>query len=156
MTPAARQLHLFKSRRQRGTAAPLAAEYQLHCAVVDTIMPGGIFTHIASGEKREKVTAARLKRMGVAAGFPDLIFFGVNGEVACVELKEASNRLSEAHQAMCAHLEGCGFPYLCTDGVDQAIEWLKDDGDIARRVRGTVNRARPTIQDSRRSAEGTL
>ena len=71
----ARQLHLFKSRRQRGTLPPAPSEYQLHCAVVDTvkrwIMPGWIFTHIASGEKRDPVTAARLKRMEVTAGFPD-------------------------------------------------------------------------------------
>jgi hypothetical protein len=37
-------------------------------------------------------------------------------------------RLSDAQQAMRAHLEACGFPYLCTDSVDQAIEWLKDIG----------------------------
>jgi hypothetical protein len=73
----ARQLHLFKSRRQRGILAPAPNEYQLHCAVADTvkrwIMPGWIYTHIASGEKRDQVTAARLKRMGVTAGFPDLV-----------------------------------------------------------------------------------
>jgi len=59
----ARQLHLFKSRRQRGTLPPAPSEYQLHCAVADTvkrwIMPGWIYTHIASGEKRDQVTAAR-------------------------------------------------------------------------------------------------
>jgi hypothetical protein len=33
----ARQLHLFKSRRQRGTLPPAPSEYQLHCAVVDTV-----------------------------------------------------------------------------------------------------------------------
>jgi hypothetical protein len=47
--------NLFKSRRQRGALPPAPSEYQLHCAVVDTvkrwIMPGWIFTHIASGEK---------------------------------------------------------------------------------------------------------
>jgi hypothetical protein len=36
-------------------------------------MPGWIYTHIASGEKRDQVTAARLNRMGVTAGFPDLV-----------------------------------------------------------------------------------
>jgi hypothetical protein len=38
-------------------APPAPSEYQLHCAVVDTlprwINPGWIFTHIASGEKRD-------------------------------------------------------------------------------------------------------
>ena len=56
------QLNLFRSRRQRGIAIPSASEYALHCMVVDTVkrwlMPGWIYTHIASGEKRDPVTAA--------------------------------------------------------------------------------------------------
>ena len=64
---AARQLHLFRGRKQCGIAPPVASEYQLHCAVADTvrrwIMPGWIYTHIASGEKRDAVTAAWLKRL---------------------------------------------------------------------------------------------
>jgi hypothetical protein len=85
------QLHLFRGKRQRGIAPPSPSEYQLHCAVVDTVkrwlQPNWIFTHIASGEKRDPVTAARLKRMGVMAGFPDLVFIGPNGAVCWVELK---------------------------------------------------------------------
>ena len=66
--------------------------------VVDTIkrwrMPGWIYTHIASGEKRDQVTAARLKRMGVTPGFPELVFFGPHGEVCFIELKAERGRLS--------------------------------------------------------------
>ena len=29
---------------------------------------------------------------------------------------------------MHAHIEGCGFLYLCTDSVEVAIAWLKDAG----------------------------
>ena len=32
-----RQLHLFKSRQQRGCAPPSPSEYQLHSAVADTV-----------------------------------------------------------------------------------------------------------------------
>jgi hypothetical protein len=96
----ARQLHLLKSRQQRGTAPPGPSEYQLHVAVANVvrrwIMPIWIFTHIANGEKRDAVTAARLKRMGVTAGFPDLVFFGPAGQVCFVELKAKGGRLSEA------------------------------------------------------------
>jgi hypothetical protein len=71
---AARQLHLFRGRKQCGIAPPVASEYQLHCAVADTvrrwIMPGWIYTHIASGEKRDAVTAAWLKRMELHQAFP--------------------------------------------------------------------------------------
>ena len=42
-----------------------------------------------------------------------------------LELKRRGGRLSEAQAMMKRDLEGCGFSYLCTDSVDQAIEWLK-------------------------------
>ena len=104
MQTAARQLSLFRSRRQRGTAPPAASEYQLHCAVVDTIkrwiMPGWLFMHPASGEKRDIVTAARLKKMGTCAGWPDLMLFGPSGEVCAIELKAKGGRLSEAQAAV--------------------------------------------------------
>jgi hypothetical protein len=45
-----------------------------------------------------------------------------------LELKRRGGRLSESQAAMKRHLEGCGFPYLCTDSVDVAIEWLKGWG----------------------------
>ena len=88
-------------------------------------MPGWIFTHIASGEKRDQVTAARLKRMGVTAGFPDLIFFGPHGEVCCVELKARNGRLSEAQAAVKRHIEAAGHGYLVSSDYREVIETLK-------------------------------
>ena len=95
----ARQLHLFKGKRQRGIRSNGATEYQLHCAVVDNVRRG-IYTHIASGEKCDQVTAARLKQTGVVGGFPYLMFFGINGEVGCVELKAEGSRLSASQAAV--------------------------------------------------------
>jgi hypothetical protein len=126
------QLSLFKSRRQRGTAAPGPSEYQLHCMVADTVRrwrsPGWIFTHIASGEKRDQVTAARLKRMGVVGGFPDLMFFGIGGEVCAVELKAKGGRLSEAQAAVRHHLEQAGHGYLVSSDYREIVETLKSWG----------------------------
>ena len=45
-----------------------------------------------------------------------------------LELKRRGGRLSESQAAMRENLEGCGFAYLCTDGVDQAIGWLQARG----------------------------
>ncbi len=130
----ARQLSLFRGRRQRGTAPPAPTEYQLHCAVVDTvrrwIMPGWIFTHIASGQYRDQVTAARLKRMGVVAGFPDLIFFGPHGEVCAIELKAKNGRLSEAQAAVKRHIEAGGHGYLCSSDHREVIATLKSWGVV--------------------------
>ncbi len=126
---AARQLHLFHGKRQRGTVPPAASEYQLQCAVVDAIrrwmMPGWIFTHIASGEKRDQVTAARLKSMGVVGGFPDLVFFGPHGEVCFIELKARRGRLSEPQADVASHLVAAGHGYLCSSDYRDIVETLK-------------------------------
>jgi hypothetical protein len=126
------QLHLFGGKRQRGCAVPAPSEYQLHCAVVDTvrrwIMPGWIYTHPASGEKRDAVTAARLKRMGVTPGFPDLAFFGPRGEVCWVELKAKRGRLSEVQGDVASHLIAAGHGYLCSSDYRDIIETLRGWG----------------------------
>ena len=71
--------------------------------MVDTIrrwiLPGWIYTHIASGEKRDLATAARLKGTDVVVGFPDM-FFGIKGEVCCVESNAEGGRLSESWAAV--------------------------------------------------------
>ena len=125
----ARQLHLFKGKRQRGAALPGPSEYQLHCMVVDTVKrwraAGWIFMHPAAGEKRDQVTAARLKRMGVVAGFPDLVFFSITGEVCAVDLKASGGRLSEAQIAVKGHFEQAGRGYLCSDDYRDIVETLK-------------------------------
>jgi hypothetical protein len=131
----ARQLHLFGNKRQRGAEPKFGpSEFQLHCAVADTvrrwIMPNWIFTHIANGEYRDPVTAARLKRMGVVAGWPDLVFFGPQGQVRFVELKAKGGRLSEAQAAVASHLVAAGHGYLCSDSFDDVVVTLKDWGIV--------------------------
>jgi hypothetical protein len=128
----AAQLHLFKSKRQRGTAPPSASEFQLQCAVVDIVRrwinPGWIFTHIPNGEKRDIVTAARLKRMGVQPGFPDLMFIGPPGRVCWLELKAKGGRLTEAQGAIASRLLGAGQGYLCSSDYTEIVDWLKGWG----------------------------
>ena len=46
--------------------------------------------------QRDQAAAARLKGTGVVGGFPDLMFFGIKGEVCCVELNAEAGRLSES------------------------------------------------------------
>jgi hypothetical protein len=91
-------------------------------------MPGWIHTHIASGEKRDSVTAARLKRMGVTPGFPDLVFFGPHGQVCFVELKAKDGRLSELQAEVASHLITAGHGYLCSADYRDVIETLKGWG----------------------------
>jgi hypothetical protein len=127
-----RQLSLFKGKRQRGVAPPTAKEFALHCMVADMlrrwIEPGWQWTHIASGEKRDIITAVRLKRMGVAPGWPDLMFFHEDGPVAFLELKRHGSKQTEAQAALGDFLRNAGHRYNCVDNFDDAITTLKSWG----------------------------
>jgi hypothetical protein len=135
-----RQLHLFKGKRQRGCAPPPPSEFASQAFLVDVIRrwidPRWRFGHVPNGEYRPDATARKLQRMGVVAGWPDLQFAGPDRQMAFLELKRArTGRLNEAQAAMRDHLQACGFPYLCTDSVDVAIEWLKAAGILRDRFR---------------------
>lgn len=140
MPTPSRQLHLFHGKRQRGIAAPAPTEFASQAFLVDVIRrwinPQWRFTHIASGEYRDPVTAGRLKRLGVMPGWPDLQFAGPDRRMAFLELKRRGGRLSEAQLTMPGHLEGCGFTYLCTDSVD-----AQAPRHPAWRVRGAVKKS---------------
>lgn len=133
-----RQLHLFKSKRQRGVAPKPAKEFALHCMLADTIKrwinPAFRFTHMPMGEerghtinkagKRYSPTGNRLKRMGVTPGWPDFLFIGP-GVIAWLELKrEKFGRPSDDQLNLQAHLRACGHEYLITSDVKEAIAWL--------------------------------
>lgn len=142
MATAARQLHLFKSRSQRGTAAmPTPSEFQLHCAVADMlrrwIMPGWRWTHFPAGEERpaqiirgRRVSLAgeRLKRMGLQAGWPDFQFFHISGRCCFLELKAKGGRLDEAQGEIAMHLIRAGHGYCCPASFADAVAALKDWG----------------------------
>jgi hypothetical protein len=136
-----RQLGLFKGRRQRGTAPPTPRENELHTRLVQLIdrwpAPGSkwIYTHIASGEKRDIVTAARLKRMGVKRGWPDFIFVDeASRRVFFLELKRRGQQPSEEQWRIALHLESAGCEYRWTDDLREAIAWLKDLGVLRSMV----------------------
>ena len=49
-----------------------------------------------ANELRDPATAGRLKRLGVMAGWPDLLFAGPGARMAFLELKRRGGRLNEA------------------------------------------------------------
>ena len=57
---------------------PRVSESKIQTALVKLIeiaaYPDVVWTHIPSGELRDKVTAAKLQGMGVKPGWPDLLF----------------------------------------------------------------------------------
>jgi hypothetical protein len=133
-----RQFNLFKGPRQHGDLPPSPKEFNIHVAIVKalkvSISKQWIYFHVPNGEKRDPVTAARLKAMGTMPGMPDLMFIGPGPAVFCLELKRDNNRMSEAQVAMHAHLMACGCEYLCTNSYDEALATLKSLGIVRATV----------------------
>lgn len=135
-----RQLHLFKSRRQRGTKPPPAPEFSLHCQVADTLKrwatPTWLWTHIPLGEERPDAAGARLKRMGTQAGWPDFIFIPPKGSENprphFLELKRRGrvNDLTDLQLAfrLWCKLNDC--PHEVVDTYDAAVAILKQWGAL--------------------------
>jgi hypothetical protein len=133
----ARQLHLFKSKRQRGVRPPPPREFSLHVAFADALRVGidkhWRYSHIASGEYRTDATAGRLRRMGVTRGMPDFIFFGPRG-FAFIELKRPGGRMSPEQVDMMSRLAAAGASVLCTDNLGDALAFLRDLGAVRTTV----------------------
>ena len=132
----ARQIDLFTRRPRKPPPAP---EFSLHCMVTDTLdrwlSPGWRFTHFPSGELRDKVTAARLKRMGVKPGWPDFILLSPAGNAHFLELKRRGERPSDSQDEFAAWCAAHGYPFACVDDFTAALAILKDWGA----VRGSVH-----------------
>src|SRR5262245_21376392 len=101
--PREAQMRLFPAgyRAKRGG---VAVEFRLHCAVADLlrrlIQPGWRYTHLPFGEYRPPATAAKLKRMGVTPGWPDLLLIGPEGQCCWVELKRRGETLKPEQTAL--------------------------------------------------------
>jgi hypothetical protein len=139
-----RQLSLFKGERQRGIRPPPALEFSSHVLIADMLRrwcsKKWRWTHLPLGEvrdhqinpktgKRFSLSGQRLQRMGVTPGWPDFLFAGPGAKTVWLELKRRrTGRLSEAQEELEQHLRECGFDYLVTDNVNEAIDFLKGLG----------------------------
>jgi hypothetical protein len=84
----------------------------------------GIF-HIPNGEKRDKNTARKLKRLGVKAGIPDLCLPLSGGLTFWLEVKKKKGRLSLVQKRVIDDLRSKGHIVEVAYGYDEAIEKLK-------------------------------
>jgi hypothetical protein len=142
-----RQLSLFKGRRQLGVEPPAPLEFETQCWLVDIarrwMMPGWRVAHWPAGEQREHIirdgrrispSGSRLSRAGAVPGYPDLVFTGPNRGIAWLELKRKGRGRTPAQIDVGNHLQACGFPYLVTDNVRVAADWLKQLGILQSKV----------------------
>ena len=115
-------------------------EQLIHITVVKHLearaIKGLYWFHPANGEKRNIVTAKRLKRMGVKPGIADLVFVlpfqgcGSHGVVAFMEIKSEKGRLSPKQKEFrdkCARL---GWSYKIVRNLDEAIYVLRQWGAL--------------------------
>jgi hypothetical protein len=122
---AARQLSLFKGKRQKGEKPPLAKERATHIAVADALEIGAnrgwTWTHFPAGELRNPVTAGLLKRMGTKPGWADFLLVSPQGRLHCLELKRGASPLNEAQKAFRNAMGACGVTYAVARSFDEAM-----------------------------------
>jgi hypothetical protein len=122
--------------------APAPKEIVLHIQVATVLKQylaeGWAFTHPASGEHRDKRTAAKLKAMGTMPGWPDLIFVSPEGRFHGLELKRSGEGLNDAQKAFRAAAIANGWPFCVVDNVDDAMTVLNDWGCLRVKVIGSA------------------
>jgi hypothetical protein len=126
--------------KKRARKAPPPKEFHLHRQLAELLRkfvnPAWKYTHLPMGEERDKRAARKLWLMGLTPGWPDLVFAGPGACVFWLELKrKRSGRLSDEQLAMRSHLMRCGFPYLVTSDLQDAINALQDFGILPKGIR---------------------
>jgi hypothetical protein len=129
------QLSLFGSRRQRGRAPPTPREADLHFQTAEILRrwanPDWKFTHFPAGEKRDLITGARLKRMGLRRGWADFLLLSPHPPMLHqLELKRPGAALTDAQLAMQRFCVFNGYRYAVADNLDAVIATLREWGAI--------------------------
>ncbi len=111
-------------------------EISIHMSVAAFLRwawPGDLpWTHFPAGEKRDARTGAKLKSMGLAAGWPDFVLLLPQGRVGFIELKAKGGTLSEAQVAFRDQAMANGHGYAVCTSVEEveaaAARWLAKFG----------------------------
>lgn len=103
------------------------AEFRLQCAVADLLTwlaePGVHWFAVPNGENRDAITGARLKRMGVKRGEPDIVILH-NKRAIGLELKAEKGRTSPEQKAVAEAWTLAGSRYHVAKGYEEAVEFL--------------------------------
>jgi hypothetical protein len=96
--------------------------------------PRVLWLHPANGERRDAITGAKLKRMGVLAGASDLLLFRPGACPHCnstrlegfaLELKAPGGRPSEPQLDFMARFADAGGHTCIAEGLNQALAALE-------------------------------
>jgi hypothetical protein len=107
--------------------------------------------HVPNGEKRDKRTAKRLKRMGVQPGVADLLLL-ISGGSYAVELKTETGRQSKAQAGFQERFERAGGKYFLARGMTETINTLSRIGAfrIAIKITDASDERRVRRESARR------
>lgn len=102
-------------------------ETEIQCRVVELLesyaRPDIVWFAVPNGGHRFKRIAYELKRMGLRAGAPDLVFL-VKGRFHGVELKAPHGRLEKTQEAFGFGIERAGGTYSVVFGFDNTVRHL--------------------------------
>jgi hypothetical protein len=122
--------HPEPKRRKRSSAdVPTeAAEQRMVCQWLNAKRLR--YFHVPNGEKRNAITGANLRGLGVKPGVPDLIItttppgkFGI-AAVALEMKRRKGGSISVEQREWLDHLKSQGWATFVAHGADEAIAWL--------------------------------
>lgn len=99
-------------------------EDTIHIAIkrwLETVLPTAIVLHVPNDGKRSEAAGARLKRLGMLAGWPDLtVMLPAEERVFLLEVKNQSGVLSSDQRACHAMLRARRIPVAVVRSIDDA------------------------------------
>jgi len=145
----ARQLDIFKTKRQRGIKPRGPSEFEIHCCVTDYLRaglaPGWTWFHVPNGGERpafinskgRRVSpeGGRLKRMGVKDGVSDILLVKAPAaQLHALELKRGGEEPTDEQYNFMNEVIALGGVATWADSVEAAFRILTDWGAISTRI----------------------
>lgn len=136
-----------RRRKPAAIAAPRPLESALHTAVANTLRdyakPNVQWTHFPAGEHRNKITGARLKRMGLRRGWPDFILLvprraAAGADFHALELKRPGEDLTDDQRALAEWCREHGVSHAVARSTAEALAALDAMGVLRIRLNGVA------------------
>jgi len=115
-------------------------ESRLQCDVAALLrehaLPSWRWSHFPAGERRDIITGARLKRYGLARGWPDIILLSPTGRFHGLELKREGESLTEDQAEFQLWAIRHNVPHSVAFTFDEALAFLDTIGCLRVRIGG--------------------
>jgi len=112
------------SREQIPSPKELKLQFDVAKFLKDFCHPDWRYTHFPAGELRDDKTGAKLKRMGLKAGWPDFQLVAPTGLFHALELKREGETLNDNQEDFATFCRKNGIPHAVVDTFKDAVETL--------------------------------